>query len=215
MRPWTIEHGTLWAIDLADRLPPLCPARVEADFVELRGDDLDELAGAMNLPTPEPIQRRLQGSRRCFGLRIAGQIAAYGWVTRGAECVGELEREFHLRDDEAYIWDCGTVAAWRGQRCYSALLSHLIHLLRGEGIRRIWIGASRHNHASTSGFVNAGFRPVVDLTYCRAYRLTLIWFYQGVTARRPLLSAAYRILLNAHERRFGPLALGYRLKGGV
>ena len=210
MYPWILEHGTLWAIDAEDRLPPPCSARVQAEFAEVRDTELDELASAMNLPNLDLIQQRLQSKRRCFRLRAAGQLAAYGWVTRGAECVGELERQFHLHSDEAYIWDCGTVPAWRGQRCYSALLSQLIRELYREDARRIWIGASLHNHASTRGFANAGFSRVVDLTYCRVYHLTLMRIRQAA-ARRPLVAAAYRILLNAHERRLGSLVLGYKL----
>jgi ribosomal protein S18 acetylase RimI-like enzyme len=210
MRPWTIEHGTLWAVDTAGNLPPPCVARAPAEFGQVRDDELDSLASVMGLSDIDPIQQRLQGNRRCFRLRIAGQIAAYGWVTRGAECVGELERTFHLHDDEAYIWDCATVPAWRGQRCYSALLSHMLRELAQEGARRIWIGASLGNQPSTRGFANAGFRRVVDLTYCRVYRVSLIWFRQAAADRQPLVAAAYRILLSAHERRLGRLALGYR-----
>jgi ribosomal protein S18 acetylase RimI-like enzyme len=210
MQPWKREHGTLWAIDTVDRLPPPCMARVQTEFAEVRGNELDELADAMNLPNTDPVQQRLRGSRRCFSLRAAGQIAAYGWVTRGRECVGELEREFYLHPDEAYIWDCGTLPAWRGQRCYSALLSRLIRELHHEGVQRIWIGASRYNQASIHGFANAGFNKVVDLTYSRIYRLTLIVISQAA-AQPPLVAAAYRILLNAHERRLGPLILGYKL----
>jgi ribosomal protein S18 acetylase RimI-like enzyme len=210
MQLWKCERGTLWALDAEEQLPPLCSARVQAEFAELRAEQLAELAGAMDLPDPGLIQERLQSGRRAFILRAAGQIAAYGWVTRGVECVGELERQFHLRDDEAYIWDCGTVAAWRGQRFYSALLSQMIRELFHEDTRRIWIGASRHNQASISGIVNAGFKHVVDLTYWRAWCLTAMWFSQGASTQSSLLAAAYHILLSVHERRFGRLALGYK-----
>jgi GNAT superfamily N-acetyltransferase len=184
--------------------------RVELEFVELGMRDTADLAAAMGLASPEPILQRLQSGRRCFGLRAAGQIAAYGWVTRGAECVGELEREFHLNDGEAYIWDCGTVPAWRRQGCYSALLSRLIYQLHGEGILRAWIGASRQNQPSVRGFASAGFQPVVDITYCRCYRLTLMWFYQARSAQSSLVADAYRILTADHERRLGRLAIGYK-----
>lgn len=210
MQPWTTEYGTLWVLETNDSLPPMCPARVEVTFAEVEAADIDELAAAMNLSTPEPIQQRLQGGRRCFSLKVAGQIVTYGWVTRGVEFVGELERKFHLCDDEAYIWDCGTVPAWRGQRCYSALLSRLIYRLHHEGIARIWIGASRQNQPSVRGFANAGFQQIIDLTYWRFYHLTILWFQEAPTAPAPLVSAAYRILLNSHERRFGPLAIGYK-----
>jgi ribosomal protein S18 acetylase RimI-like enzyme len=209
MQSWSVEYGTLWALETQAGLPPVCPAEVEVTFEEVGLAHIADLTVAMNLPTPEPIQQRLQSKRRCFSLRIDGQIASYGWVTHGVECVGELERQFHLHDDEAYIWDCGTVPAWRGQHCYSALLSQLIYRLHHEGIPRIWIGASRQNQPSIQGIANAGFQRVIDLTYRRFTFLTFIRFQEAPTALPSLVSAAYRILLNDHERRFGPLAIGF------
>jgi ribosomal protein S18 acetylase RimI-like enzyme len=206
---WIVENGTLWAIEPRASPPPLRSAQA-AEFVELGIADADALAIAMGLASRELVLQRFQSGRRCFGLQAAGQIAAYGWVTRGPECVGELEREFHLNDDEAYIWDCSTLPAWRRQGCYSALLSHLIHQLHGEGLQRIWIGASRQNQPSVRGFASAGFQPVVDITYCRCFRLTLMWYYRDRSAQSSLVAAAYRILLADHERRFGRLAIGYK-----
>lgn len=210
MRPWTSEHGTLWVLETGNGLPPICPARVEVEFGEVGAAGIEELAAAMNLPSPELVQQRLQGNRRCFCLRAAGQIAAYGWVTFGVEHVGELERQFSLHDDEAYIWDCFTLPAWRGQRLYSALLSHIIYRLHQEGVPRLWIGASRQNQPSVRGFANAGFNPVIDLTYRRFFRLTLLWFREVPTALPRLVSAAYRILLNSHEVRIASLAIGVK-----
>lgn len=210
MQPWAVEYGTLWALETNKGLPPLCPARIEVEFNEVGSADVADLAIAMNLPDPQPIQQRLQDKRRCFKLKAAGQIVAYGWVTHGVENVGELERQFYLHDDEAYIWDCATGPAWRGQRCYSALLSQIVYRLHAEGVPRIWIGASRQNQPSIQGFVNAGFQRVIDLTYRRFYRLTLLHFQETPTALPSLVSAAYRILLNKHERRLGPLAIGYK-----
>ena len=211
MQPWTVERGTLWVLETGNGLPPMCQARVEAEFSELRAADIDELAAAMeDLPTPELVQQRSQGNRRCFSLRVARQIAVYGWVTHGAERVGELERDFHLHEDEVYIWDCVTLPAWRRQRLYSALLSHIIYRLHQEGVPRLWIGASRQNQPSIRGFANAGFKPVIDLTYRRFFRLTVLWFQKAPEASRRFISAAYRILVNNHEHRFGPVAIGYK-----
>lgn len=223
MRPWTTEYGTLWALETSEGLPPRCQARIEVTCEEIGDDDVGELAAAMGLPNSEPIKQRFQGNgrpqgkRRCFCLRIAGRadsvpdqtIAAYGWVTHGVERVGELERQFNLCDDEAYIWDCVTLPAWRGQRLYSALLSHLIYQLHGEEVPRIWIGASRQNKPSIRGIANAGFQHVVDVTYHRLLRLTFFWIHEALSARRPLLAAAYRILINEHEWRLGRLAVGF------
>ena len=210
MQPWTVEYGTLWVFKTDNDLPPICPARVEFEFEEVGPAAIEALTVAMDLPTSEPLQQRFQANRRCFSLNVAGQIACYGWVTHGAEHVGELERQFRLRHNEAYIWDCATVPAWRGQRCYSALLNQIIYRLHQEGVARIWIGASRQNQPSIQGIANAGFQQIIDLTYRRFYHLTLLWFQEVPTAPPPLVSAAYCILLDDHERRFGPLAIGYK-----
>lgn len=209
MQPWTVEYGTLWAWEPGHGLPPPCPARIEVEFGEVRSTDIDDLVVAMNLPTSKPIQQRLEGNRRCFSLKAAGQIVTYGWVTRGIERVGELDRKFHLQDDEAYIWDCGTVPTHRNHGLYSALLNQLIYHLHDEEVPRLWIGASRQNQPSVRGFANAGFKPVVDITYRRFFRLTMMWIHQALSTQQPLVSAAYRILTDDHERRFGQLAIGY------
>jgi GNAT superfamily N-acetyltransferase len=210
MQQWAVERGTFWALETGGDLPPVCRARLEVVFHEVDADDIADLTVAMNLPTSELIRQRLMNKRRCFVLRAAGEIVCYGWVTHGPEFVGELERTFNLHRDEAYIWHCGTVPALRGQRCYSALLSRIIYQLDCEGIPRLWIGASRQNRPSVRGFANAGFQPVMDLTYRRIYRLKLIWFQEAPAAPSHLILAAYRILLNHGEYRLGPLALGYR-----
>ncbi len=211
MRLWTQEYGTLWAIELSGKLPEPRTARVSVDFMHVGIDtvDLEQLATAMQLPNVAPIQERLQRNRHCYTLHIDGQIACYGWVTHGVESVGELEREFQLRPEEAYIWDCGTAPAWRGQRCYTALLSHLIHHLQENGTQRIWIGASRQNRASVSGIASAGFRQVVDVVYRRVWKITWLWLFLANPAEPQLVHEAQRVLVNPHERRIGRLVLGY------
>jgi GNAT superfamily N-acetyltransferase len=165
---------------------------------------------AMNLSSPDPIRQRLQNGRRCFILKVGAQVASYGWVTCGVECVGELERYFYLYNDEAYIWDCGTAPAWRGQRLFSALLSQIVYQLHAREVKRFWIGASQQNEPSVRAFANAGFRRVIDVTYRRFFRLTLLWLYRSSSPQPPLISAAYRLLLNPHERRLGRLFIGYK-----
>lgn len=214
MQHWAVERGTFWVVETGGDLPPVCQAGIEVVFREASPEDTADLTAAMCLPTSELVEQRFSTSRRCFILKAAGRIVSYGWVTLGPEAVGELERTFNLHSDEAYIWDCGTISSQRGQHCYSTLLSGIIYQLAGEGIPCIWIGASRQNQPSVRGFINAGFQPVMDLTYRRFYRLKLLWFQAAASAPAQLISAAYRILLNRGEYRLGPLALGYRAKSG-
>ncbi len=210
MRLWAEEQGTLWALKTVDGLPPAQPAQVETAFREVGQADFSRLAAAMNLPSPEPSAQRLQGNRRCFALWAAGEIVTYGWVTLGREVVGELERTFHLPDDEAYVWDCATIPAWRGRGCYSHLLSRIIYRLGEEAVPCIWIGASRQNRPSIRGFANAGFEPVLDLIYRRLLRLTWMRLEPAPAAAPGLTAAAFRILQDEHERRLGSLIIGVK-----
>jgi ribosomal protein S18 acetylase RimI-like enzyme len=206
---WAAEDGALWALEPGRAMPAPCEPRATVAFAELGSADIHELAAALGQPHPGALRARLDGRRRCFVLRAGGQIAAYGWATRGAEAVGELERRFNLRDDEAYIWDCGTLPAWRGRRLYSALVSRVAHQLAADGLARIWIGASLQNRPSISGIANAGFGHVLDLSYRRIFRLSAMWIRRA-SAARPLMADAYRLLIQPHELRIGRLVAGYR-----
>ena len=208
MKPRAVEFGTFWLSEAARGLPPASSSRTQTVFGEVSPDDWPALQSAMDLPDSEPIRSRFQTGRRCFSLRVADQIVAYGWATRGLESVGELEREFSLTDDEVYIWDCGTVPTWRGQRCYTALLSQMLHQFHHEGIPRVWIGASSQNKPSIQGIARAGFQHVMNVAYYRWWVVTLLRFMEAPAAPRAQLDMAYRVLTSRHERRWGRVALG-------
>jgi len=208
MKLWAAESGTLWLSEAVNCPPPSDFLQPNTTFGEATLEDLPRLQVSMNRPHPESIRARFETGRRCFCLRVARQIAAYGWVTRGRESVGELEREFDLQDDEVYIWDCATVPAFRRQRCYTNLLNRMIRQLHHEAIGRIWIGASRHNQPSIRGIVGAGFHHVMDMLYCRLGPMTFVYFRGARAARPAQIDAAYRVLTSKHERRLGGVAVG-------
>jgi GNAT superfamily N-acetyltransferase len=128
--------------------------------------------------------------------RVAAEIAAYGWVSEVVESIGELERPFHIRKGEAYIWDCATLPRYRRQGLYTALLHATVSTLWREGARRLWIGASLGNHPSLRGMASAGFQPVIKMTYVRLFRFKHVWVSNypsaspmvAVEARRGLLT---------------------------
>jgi len=205
---WAFERGTLWAVELNRQTPSSVPPRLAAVFREAHRESAEFLAAAMCLPQPEPVLRRLAAGRRCFGAWIEGRIAAYGWVSQAAECIGELEREIQLPAGEAYIWDCVTLPPYRRQRLYSALLSHIVARLHGQSVQRVWIGSSLDNRASIRGFANAGFRPVVTLVYARLSELCGLWLIRHRTAPDHLVHAARRALTTGREHWWGPVAVG-------
>jgi ribosomal protein S18 acetylase RimI-like enzyme len=198
-RPWAYERGTLWAIELDSRpAQPLSP-HVAITFGEVGPASLAPLVAAMGQSDASVVQRRFNAGRRCFAASVEAQIVAYGWVSRGEECIGELERAFRMRAGETYIWDCATLRQFRRQGLYVALLRHIVASLRVEGVRRIWIGASLQNHPSIRGFASAGFRPVLTLTYLRLLGLAQLWMRGDPTVPPRLVADARWSLGVGHE----------------
>src|SRR5262245_59347684 len=115
-RHWAFERGALWTMNLQDpAAAPVLP-QVVAALGEVQQDTATALAAAMGLADPALVLRRFASGRRCFAAWVAGAIASYGWVSRGRECIGELERPIRLRDGEAYIWECATLPPHRRKR---------------------------------------------------------------------------------------------------
>jgi ribosomal protein S18 acetylase RimI-like enzyme len=167
----------------------------------------------MGLPSSAEAAQRFNAGRHCYVAWDGDRIVAYGWASQGRECVGELERAFHMAPDEAYIWDCVTLPEYRGRGLYSALLSYTLAQLRDAGVRRTWIGASLDNQASIKGFMNAGFQPAIKLVYGRLLALRCAWVIGYPSAPGPLVAAAKRLIIAEDERMIGPLMLGIQTKG--
>lgn len=203
-------RGTLWALALNDGLPPRCEPRIATTFVELDAESIVEAANGADVSVLDRFRSRLESGRRCFALLTDDTVATYGWVSYGAERVDEMDRTFTFADDDAYLWDFWTRPALRGQRCYSALLSECIYHLHSEGTPRAWIGADLDNRPSIKGFANAGFHRIVNLTLYHWSRVTLAYTRPSPTASAHLVRAARRATTAPHERRFGPIAIGYR-----
>ena len=166
------------------------------------------MAAAMGLKNPRQVMRRLARSRRCFAAKVEGNIVAYGWVSTGRECIGEMGRQIHLQADEAYVWDCLTLPAYRRLGLYTALLIYINDTLVEDGYRRIWIGSNLDNRPSIRGFANAGYQPAVAITHLRLTSLNFYWLSRAYAARRLLAAAARDALSLESDRIAGPLVVG-------
>jgi ribosomal protein S18 acetylase RimI-like enzyme len=202
------ERGILWAIAL-DSPPPQVEARVPVRFAEIT-DAEPSLARAMNLPDTDEIKARLARGVRGYAAWAGKDVAGYCWVSLQPEYIGEQERTLKLARGEAYIWDCAVRPAQRGNHIYSALLSFIVAQLRGLGVRRAWIGTAISNTASQRGFRNAGFQPVLALTYARLGNLRVMWYEPQMTAPRALVHAAEHALGADDEKRIGPFAVRWK-----
>ena len=195
--PWACERGALWVMEFDVPATSPVEAQVAATYSEVGAEAAGALVTAMGISDGAVVDRLADGSR-CFVARVADGIAAYGWVSELVESIGELERPFHMREGEAYIWDCATLPEFRRQGLYTSLLHIIATTLQREGTRRLWIGASRGNRPSLRGIASAGFQPVIKMHYVRVFGFKHVWVsdYPGapplvaVEARRGLLTSS-------------------------
>lgn len=155
--------GLFWRLRLDAPLPPAVKPGVPATFLRAGQEDIPDLATAMGLDDPIPVERRFELGRHCYLARVEGRLVSYGWITFDQERIGELGLRVRLLPGEAYIWDCATLADFRGQHLYPALLSHMLRQLRSSGIQRVWIGMDADNLPSQAGVARAGFQLIVTL----------------------------------------------------
>jgi GNAT superfamily N-acetyltransferase len=189
--------GILWMLEL-DRPLPIGPEpRILVTFSRVDPEVAGELAFAMGFDNPAPVLQRFSMGRHCHIARVEGKIAAYGWITFDEEGIGELGLIIRLKKDEAYIWDCATLPAYRGQRLYPALLIHMLGELQNAGLQRVWIGTDADNLPSQSGVALVAFQPVVDimLTGDTFTRMLSSRAYPGVSTQ-DVLDAQYALFGN-------------------
>ena len=162
--PYRVRAGLAPAlVPLVPRTPVSIVPRIPATFMRVGPEVAQEFAQAMELEDAAVVLQRFARGCQCYAGRIDGGLVTYGWVTFDEESIGELGLSFRLQPGEAYIWDCATLPAFRGQRLYPALLAYMLGALYRAGMHRIWIGADEDNLPSQRGFILAGFTPVVDI----------------------------------------------------
>ena len=130
---------------------------------------------------------------RCFGVWDREELAGYGWVSTGAEWIGELALELTPDTAEAYIWNCMILPHHRRKGLYRALLVSIVARSRAEGLRRLWIGSIEV--PAEQADADAGFVPVLRFT------VTRIGGFRWRRAR-PAENAS-PVLVDAARRRLG------------
>jgi len=191
--------GTIWTFDLNDPIP-LLPAKIAIDFRRAGSDLSQALAEELHGVMVSEILERFKSGRRCYTAWVGAQLAACGWVSFLDEYVGELDVRLRLLPGEAYIWDCVTRPAMRGQHVYTSLLGFILARLQLDGLHRAWIGADIENVASQSGIHLAGFQPVADMVVRTDTRSARLQVQGRADAPKALVAAAHRLYLGDRDR---------------
>lgn len=146
---------TWWRYDALPALPAL------PGFAAQRSPDAERIAAVNRIPIAE-AGARLRDGHHAYLATLDGRPVGYGWAATRAASIGELGLEFKLPGDERYLWDFGTLPAYRGRGVYPRLLQAM---LRAEAAARAWILHAPENGPSATGIGRAGFRPVGRLAF--------------------------------------------------
>ena len=103
---------------------------------------------------------RLARGCRCFAAWQVETLIGYGWLSRTAEWIGELEVEITPAPGEAYVWNCVTLPAHRRKGVFRALLRQVGAIGRKEWLNRLWIGSVED--PAEKAVVDAGFVPILN-----------------------------------------------------
>jgi GNAT superfamily N-acetyltransferase len=117
-------------------------------------------------PEGDLVDLRLGRGCRAFVGCTGGEVVGFGWLSIGAEWIGELGLEIRPPVGEAYLWNCVTLPAHRYRGYFRALLEQVVAVARAEGLSRLWIGAV--DGGAESAVTATGFAPVL---YLRALTL--------------------------------------------
>ena len=191
--------GVIWMLDLDEPVPGIA-ADIPVTFRRAGPESTRTLGTALGGDTSAEVRLRFETGRHCYAAWVAGDLAAYGWVSFDEEFIGELGLRLKLLPGEAYIWDCVTLPAFRQNHLYSALLGYMLHELRAEPFCRVWIGADYDNLPSQRGIERAGFHPVADMVIARVLPLRQMWVQGRPGVPESLVMEARRVFLGDRDR---------------
>ena len=102
------------------------------------------------------VPGRFARGSRCFGAWAGHELVGYGWLSVKPEWIGEVELEIAPADNEAYVWNCVTLAPHRRKGVFRSVVSSVVARAREENVAKLWIASESDlaaNAIEQAGFV--------------------------------------------------------------
>ena len=152
---------------LSNAIPP-AESRIETELRVLDRTSADakliaEVQGEF-LTSP-----RFERGENCFVALHKGGVVSYIWGARGIVGVEEINMGVQPGPSEIYLYDAFTLAPWRGNNLYPAVLLSALEYARGLKLSRAIIFIDSENTASRRGVTKAGFVHFQTLKFRRHF----------------------------------------------
>ena len=132
-------------------------------FRQLNGNDLKKNNIFLEKNRITRYCQHIKNGHRCYAFVSPEQsVVAYFWLTIGKKN-GPIQNpafkyfDWLIHHNEAYIWDCRTVPAYRQQGFYRKGLQKLAYFCLQKKINKIMISCDPNNLPSHLGILSAGF----------------------------------------------------------
>ncbi len=149
--------------------------------------------------------KRLRKGHMWFVARSGEHIIHGSWLGFGMWDLADIGVRIQLNRTEAYLYDCYTAPAYRGNRAFPAVLGACLRFARDRGYRRVYARVGNHNQQSLKAFEVVGFERAIDLLSLRLLRRVGVYVARASIASGPLLET-----LVLHSARMSPGFLVWR-----
>ncbi len=173
----------LFEVPLPTASLPSCVPQLAVEFRLLDAATWAVQPYTSHIPDRRLFQARLERGEQFWTAQLQEKIVSYCWAAQNPVEIGEIRRVIHPRAGEIYLYDAFTFAEYRGRNLYPALLQHILHSSRQQGLQRALIFVLSDNTASLRGVSKAGFRQFQRIIYTNV--LGIAWY-----TYRPRLPAA-------------------------
>jgi GNAT superfamily N-acetyltransferase len=107
-------------------------------------------------PEADLVPGRMARGSRCFGAWVGHELVGYGWLSVKPEWIGEVELEIAPAAEEAYLWNCVTLAPHRRKGVFRSVVASVVAEAREENVAKLWIASVSDlaaNAIESAGFV--------------------------------------------------------------
>jgi len=131
--------------------------RIDIRIGLLEPEDIEKVQRLSLHTEGETVDERLAKGHHCFVARYKNDICFAAWVAVGGQNLTYKSKEIYIKDNEVYIYDVHTVAAYRGNNIAPAVNNYISNYLEAKGYRRLVVIIHEENFSSIRSFQKAGF----------------------------------------------------------
>jgi GNAT superfamily N-acetyltransferase len=147
------------------------------NYAELSKPDLQEMISFWNPDLAHrDIRERFEQGASLWVIRSGDRLAGYSWTIRGRTIA---QYYFPMAPDDVQLFDFYVFPKFRGRAILWFLVTHILRILREEGVSRVFGDVAEWNQASLSFYKTVPFHRLGMVRTFTILRCTLVHWEQN------------------------------------